>query len=125
MNFDDSAYIYRRIEAIVALRELRRTVDPASGMAVSVRRGPAHVDDDKGLPWCTTDYIGAYLGGPEEGGCAGMHQLIDMLIAEQTRSLKFWIESAQASQTRIATAIEAGLSFLASDGETKKNSKRR
>ncbi len=87
-------YLMKRIKSIEALRLLKKKIDPASGMAVCVRRGVAQDGEDEDpdrRPWNTTEMI----------DMPSAEKVIDLLIASEEESAKFW-------ERRVKEEIKAG-----------------
>ena len=95
-------------EDIKFLTTLKKAVDPASCMSVSIRRGVAHdsADDEhdhERRPWRTMPFMGVVHNGKTDG----MEALIDMLIADRTESLKMWQRSARDYMATLAAVLPA------------------
>lgn len=93
-------------EDIKFLTKLKKDVDPASCMSISVRRGVPEDNADVGddchrRPWRTMPFIGPVHNGKTEG----MEALIDMLIADRTESLKTWQRGARDYMAKIASVM--------------------
>ncbi len=101
MTTDYVEQINTAIEDIVFLQKLKKDLDPASCMSISVRHGVARdnddiEDDDVKRPWRTMQFMGS-----DRGLTDGMEKLIDMLIEDRVRSLKGWAQSANEYAARI------------------------
>lgn len=108
-SINHAEQIHKAIDDIRALRQLKKDVDPASGMSVSLRRGVSHdnpdVDDDNvNRPWETMEI------------CEHMEEIIDILIAERIKSLRRWVKSGGEYSTKLAKSCEAAYVLL-KDGE--------
>ena len=109
---DYAAQMKLALEDIKFLLKLKKDVDPASGMSVSVRRGVPQdnadvEDDDTRRPWRTMSFIGSNVGLPD-----GMHKLIDLLIADRVQSLKLWVKSGADYTQEICRADQAAQQLL-------------
>jgi hypothetical protein len=92
------------IEDIVFLQKLKKNLNPACCMSISVRNGVARdnddvEDDDVKRPWRTMSFMGS-----DRGLTDGMEKLIDMLIEDRVRSLKGWAQSADEYAEQLAVA---------------------
>lgn len=99
-------YIHKRIATIKALRTLKQNVDPASGMSVCVRRGVLsdQGEDDSDRPH--REWISLEVAND-------MAPIIDMLIASEVDSLRFWVRSGTDEAQRLVAADAAARQFLA------------
>lgn len=106
MPVDYIGQIKLAMSDIRALQKLRKEVDPASGLSISVRRGVARDNPDveydhKKRPWRTVEI------------CDDMESLIDLLIKERSRSLSHWVKRAEAySEEMISIRLDIA-EFLA------------
>lgn len=113
-----AAQINQAIADIAALQKMRKEVDPASCMAISVRRGVPHdnadVEDDfDRRPWRTFSFGNA---ADDKGGLGGMHRLLDILIADRAQHLKFWMRVGTDDMQALIRAEAAAQTVLNSLG---------
>jgi hypothetical protein len=106
---DSAEIIKTTIEDIKFLQKLKKNVDPASCMSIGVRRGVPQdneeVDDDSTRrPWRTFGFSGYDVNSTERGGMGGMRDLIDILIADRVKSLKFWVDAAARDAQKLCKA---------------------
>ena len=111
MTTDYVEQINLAIEDITFLKNLKKDVDPASCMSVSVRLGVPqdrrNVDDDELVrPWRTMSF------GASDGTTADMERLINMLIEDRLVSLKRWRSAAADQVLELAKANEAAQKVL-------------
>lgn len=66
-----------RVEKIKAIRNLQKELDPASGLAVAIRRGPLGSSDESSH-WLSVEV------------CGSMQEIIDLLIIELMDNADFW-----------------------------------
>lgn len=111
---DYAAQMKLALEDIKFLQKLKKDVDPASCMSVSVRRGVPQdnadvEDDDTRRPWRTMSFRGTDTRG---GGLADMYRLIDLLIADRVQSLKLGIKAGAEYTQEICKADQAAQQLL-------------
>jgi hypothetical protein len=73
---------------IAALRKIRKDMDPASGVSVSIRRGPVRDDpdeDDRSRPWVTVEITDLAIAT----------EVLDAAIDAANKSLDFRIAHAK------------------------------
>lgn len=92
---------------IAALKKILKDMDPASGVAISIRRGVARDDDDvendaERRPWATVE-------------CSNMEwakAVIETAIAVAADSERFWLANAKEDHRKLGE-------FLAAETKTK------
>jgi len=118
VSYDDCAkQITTTIEDIRFLQKLKKDVDPASCMSIGVRRGvPQDNDDVDGdeykRPWRQFSFSGNDSNQTGRGGVVGMLDLIDILIADRVKSLKFWVHQGALETQKICKADAAAQELL-------------
>jgi hypothetical protein len=110
MSYNDCAeQITKTVEDIKFLKKLKKDVDPASCMSIGVRRGVPQDNEDADSdeykrPWRQFSFSGHDSHSTERRGVGGMHDLIDILIADRVKSLKFWIHQGAMETQKICQA---------------------
>lgn len=102
-NYD--AMIRERMDTIQKLRRLKADVDPASGLAVSVRRGVVRDNEDDEYDHERRPWI------PMETS-VNMQKILDLLIEEQLASLRFWVKSGKEYNRALDVTLGIGQGFL-------------
>ena len=97
MILDYAAQIKKAISDIQALKTLVKTVDPASGMSVCVRRGVLsdRVEDEDNRArreWVSTEI------------CQHMGEILGLLIEARYASLRMWCKRGLAYATDVINA---------------------
>jgi hypothetical protein len=88
---DTAHYLKQRLDTIKKLQTLKQRVDPASGMTISVRRGPLSQEDP-----------------PEEiqlEACDNLTETLDLLIDSQVKSLRRWQKTATNDISELQNAL--------------------
>lgn len=102
---NSSTYIAKSINDIKKLKELKKEIDPASGISICVRRGIfsdlAEVENDRPL----REWIEMEL-------CENMEEIIEILLDAQIKSLKFSVCLAKSNLKDITKAIQMGEEFI-------------
>lgn len=96
--------INRTIADIKALETLKKTVDPASGLAVQVRRGVLRDDPeeaDQARPWTALEHTD------------NMPEILDLLLGDLRAKLRRAIRFCEQEAQELAAAHKAGQDFLA------------
>lgn len=97
----------RHVKAVAALRRLRKNVDPAHGMTITARLGPANMDLSE---------VPAYPGGRYEDIMleigVGSDAIIDALLAVELDNLKCCMSCTKNDLERAAKAISAAEASL-------------
>lgn len=109
MEMDYAKLISTTAEDIRFLKKLKKDVDPASCMSISVRRGVPqdneNVDGDEyKRPWRTFSFKGNDAYKTERGGIGGMQDLIELLTQDRLSSLRFWVKAGTEQTHKICKA---------------------
>jgi hypothetical protein len=112
MSCNTHDHINKTIAEIKALREIRKKLDPACGMALNFRRGVArdndeYEDDATRRPWVLVE-----LGGSSDGGMEALESIIDTAVKLKLSSLKLWMNFAQQDIKNLNMAYADATYFL-------------
>jgi hypothetical protein len=110
MSTEYDVLIRQTVADIKALRKLKKDIDPASGMSVSVRRGVARDNDDveydhEKRPWLTMEF----------SDTVNMDSMIDLLIRDRLSALRFWLNRGGEYSDMLDAALVIGHDFLAAE----------
>jgi hypothetical protein len=102
----------RHVNAVAALRRLRKNVDPAHGMTITARLGPHRMDLSE---------VASYPGGRYEDimlevGVGG-EAIIDALLAVELDNLKCCLSCTKNERERVEKAISAAEASLGITGD--------
>jgi hypothetical protein len=105
MSTDYDTSIRDAMDKIRKLRTLKKQVDPASGLAVAVRRGVPQDNEDvehdaESRPWTSMETS------------VNMQEILDLLIKEQLGSLKFRVSRGAEYAKMLAATVVLGREFL-------------
>lgn len=89
-----------KVEKIKAIRELQKELDPASGLAVAIRRGPLGSSDESSH-WLSVEV------------CGSMQEIVDLLVIELMDSADFWARECQADIKRAGESLDYYRQFKA------------
>lgn len=89
-----------RVEKIKAIRKLQKELDPASGLAVAIRRGPLGSSDESSH-WLSVEVF------------VSTTDIIDLLVIELMDSADFWARECQADIKKAGEALDYYRQFKA------------
>ena len=95
--------LMKRIASIIALRNLRNVMDPASGVTLTLRRGPIKDEENEDPLYSSKkDWLAV-----ESAEMPLMEEIIDRLIVSEDKSATFWAKRVKEDIDKSNAALNA------------------